>query len=312
MPSTVAVDEDRLARAGVRVSARPSLARREATIGLGLVLPSAVILLLFFIAPLALTVVMSVFDWPLFGARRFVGGANYAEALGAEEFWAAARFTAAYTVVSSVLGVAISLALALLLRPAFPGRGVVRTVVFAPVTIGMASAGLLCLTLVNPQTGFVLRFASRLGWADPAVNWLGQPLSAYVVLIVLTLWKTVGFAMLVLIIGMNSVPTDVYEAARIDGANAWQTLFLITLPLIRQPLALVVLLTTVSNFLGFDQFYTLTKGGPDGATVSLVFYLFQQGFRAFREGYASAVALIIALLMLGLSVLQVRLQRRAG
>lgn len=283
-------------------------AAAEAATGLALVAPALALLLVFFVTPLVLTGYMSLHDWPLFGPRRFVGGANYAEALSADGFWSAAAFTLAYTAVTTTLGIVVSIGLALLLRPAFAGRTFVRSVVFSPVTIGMAAAGLLFLTLVNPQSGIAVYLARQVGLATASTSWLGDSASAFVTLVLISLWKSVGFAMLVLIIGMDSVPEELYEAARLDGASGWATLSRITLPLIRQPFALVVLFTAVGNLLAFDQFYTLTKGGPDGSTMSLVYYLYQQGFQAFREGYAAAIAVLIAGLLLVFSVLQARVQ----
>ena len=118
--------------------------------------------------------------------------------------------------------------------------------------------------------------------------------------------------MLVLLIGMDSIPGEVYEAARLDGANAWQTLTRVTLPLIVKPLSLVILITATSTFLAFDQFYTMTKGGPDGSTVTVVYYLYNAAFVSFDRGYAAAIAVVIVVALAAFSVIQVRLQRGKG
>ncbi len=292
--------------------ARTRLLARERRTGYLLLLPSAVLIVVFFLVPLGLTVTMSFYDWPIFGARRPVGLANYAEALGDGRFWDAVWFTTWYTALTSVLGFAAALGLALLLRPRFPGRTIARSIVFAPVTIGMGVAGLLWLTLVNGRSGVVIQILRTLGVLGPEQDWLGDGGAVIAIAVVLTIWKTVGLPMLVLIIGMDSIDESVYEAARIDGAGPWSTLTRITLPLINRPLALVVLLTVIANFLSFDQFYTLSRGGPDGATVSVVFYLYEQGFQAFRQGYAAAIAVLIALLLAILTVIQVRVQQRSA
>ena len=125
----------------------------------------------------------------------------------------------------------------------------------------------------------------------------------------MTIWKTVGLAMLVLLIGMDSIPSEIYEAARLDGARSWATLTRITLPLIAKPLSLVVLLTITQTFLAFDQFFTMTKGGPNNSTVTVVYYLYNAAFVALNRGYGAAIAVIIVIIMAAISIFQVRLQR---
>jgi multiple sugar transport system permease protein len=125
----------------------------------------------------------------------------------------------------------------------------------------------------------------------------------------MTIWKTAGLAMLVLLIGMDSIPSEIYEAARIDGSGSWSTLWRITLPLIVKPLSLVILLTVTTTFLSFDQFFTMTKGGPSNSTVTVVYYLYNSAFVSLNRGYAAAVAMLVVVIMTTFLVVQVRLQR---
>jgi ABC-type sugar transport system permease subunit len=158
--------------------------------------------------------------------------------------------------------------------------------------IEVPGRSLFGVTVVGPSAGAVPRYYVVLA-----------------VVVVMTIWKTVGLAMLVLITGMDSIPPEVYEAAKLDGARAWTTLTRITLPLIVKPLSLVILLTVTTTFLAFDQFYTMTKGGPDGSTVTVVYYLYNAAFVALNRGYAAAVAVVVVLIMAIISIAQVQLQR---
>ncbi|WP_435137075.1 carbohydrate ABC transporter permease [Actinacidiphila sp. bgisy144] len=303
----------RLARLSRKPGAQPPGRRRGENLqGWALAAPSAVIIGLFFVLPFGLMIWMSFFHWPAFGAHTPAGTSNYSQALSSGQFWHAVRFTAEYTAVTSVIGIAVSLALALLVRPRFPGRTAVRALLFAPVTIGFAPAGLLWLSMSNARTGVLPYLAQHLGLSAGGSDWYAHPSTTLAVVVVMTVWKTVGLAMLVLLMGMDSIPDEIYEAARLDGAGPVRVLKDITLPLIRKPLSLVVLLTVTTTFLGFDQFYTMTKGGPDGSTLTVVYYLYKSAFLSFQRGYAAAVAVVVVAVMAGISVLQVRLQRGKG
>jgi multiple sugar transport system permease protein len=266
-------------------------------------------LALFFILPLSLTVFMSFFDWPTFGVRAPIGVDNYANILSDPKFATAVVFTVSYTFISSVAGIAISLGLALLIRPNFFGRTAIRAALFAPVTIGFAPAGLLWLSMSNTRTGIFPDVARNLGLLPEDFDWFSNTNSTLAVVVVMTIWKTAGLAMLVLLIGMDSIPSEIYEAARIDGSGSWSTLWRITLPLIVKPLSLVILLTVTTTFLSFDQFFTMTKGGPSNSTVTVVYYLYNSAFVSLNRGYAAAVAMLVVVIMTTFLVVQVRLQR---
>lgn len=283
--------------------------RAEARAGWLLAAPTALLILVFFVVPFCLVLVMSGYDWPTFGTPTPVGGGNYAHVLTDPRFGQALLFTVGYTVVTSVLGVGASLGMALLVRPRFGGRTAVRALLFAPVTIGFAPAGLLWLSMSNVRTGVLPAMATALGIIPPGSDWFGNTGTTLALVVVMTVWKTAGLAMLVLLIGMDSIPQEVYEAAKLDGARAWATLTRITLPLIAKPLSLVILLTVTTTFLAFDQFYTMTKGGPDNSTVTVVYYLYNAAFVNLDRGYAAAVAVVVVAIMSIISLAQVRLQR---
>ena len=294
---------------GRRTGPRPRFRRGEHLQGWALAAPAAILIALFFVLPFGMTIWMSFYDWPTFGTPAPVGLANYTGVLTDPRFGDAVLFTLGYTVVTSVVGILLSLGLALLVRPRFAGRTAVRALLFAPVTIGFAPAGLLWLAMSNARTGVLPDLLVKLGLAPAGVDWFAEPTTTLALVVVMTIWKTAGLAMLVLLTGMDSIPPEVYEAAKLDGAGAWTTLTRITLPLIVKPLSLVILLTVTTTFLSFDQFYTMTKGGPDGSTVTVVYYLYNAAFVALNRGYAAAVAVVVVLIMAVISIVQVQLQR---
>lgn len=291
---------------------RRSTATREALTGWSLALPATLLIAVFFVLPFGMNIGMSFFDWPTFGTPSFIGVDNYANVLSDPDFARAVLFTVSYTLGCSALGVAVSLGLALLVRPRFPGRTAIRTILFAPFTIGFAPAGLLWLAMSNTRTGVLPAIAISLGLAPEGTDWFAHTGSTLVLVIIMTVWKTIGLTMLVLLIGMDSIPQEVYEAAKLDGAGAWTTLMRITLPLISKPLSLVILLTVTTTFLGFDQFFTMTEGGPNNSTVTIVYYLYNKAFVNLDRGYAAAVAVVIVAIMAAISLFQVRLQRGKG
>jgi multiple sugar transport system permease protein len=294
---------------GRRSARRGAVARGEATVGWLLAAPSAVLIALFFVVPFGLTLVMSFYDWPTFGTPAPAGLDNYAHVLSDPKFGQAALFTVLYTVITSAIGLAVSLGLALLVRPRFRGRTAVRALLFAPVTIGFAPAGLLWLSMSNVRTGVLPAVGAALGIIPAGTDWFANTGTTLAIVVVMTVWKTAGLAMLVLIIGMDSIPEEIYEAARLDGSRAWSTLTRITLPLIAKPLSLVVLLNLTTTFLAFDQFFAMTKGGPDNSTVTVVYYLYNAAFVSLQRGYAAAVAVVVVVIMAAISFAQVRLQR---
>lgn len=291
-----------------RANAR-ARARRENLVAWALATPTALLVLVFFLVPAGMTLVMSLFDWPTFGTPEFIGDQNYSQILSDPKFGQAVIFTIVYTGITSLLGIVLSLGLALLVRPGFPGRTAVRALLFAPVTIGFVPAGLLWLSMTNSSTGIIPDIAMRLGFAGSGIDWFADPTSTLAIVSAMTIWKTAGLAMLVLLIGIDSIPPEIYEASRLDGSGPWSTLTRITLPLIIKPLSLVVLLTVTTTFLAFDQFFTMTKGGPANSTVTVVYYLYNAAFVGLNRGYAAAVAVIVIAMMLVFSAIQLRLQR---
>ncbi|MFO1539090.1 MAG: carbohydrate ABC transporter permease [Chloroflexota bacterium] len=289
---------------------RSSWQRRRALLGLLYVSPSIVVVTLFFLIPLVLAFWISLTEWKVGGFVRFVGLDNYIRLLGDTRWHEALRFTTIYTVAMTVLTFALGFGLALMVRIRRRAFVALRTAFYLPVVIGMAVASFIFLYLFNDQIGAVNAVLRALGIIEKDVAWLANPDTAFVTLIILTVWKNAGFAMITLLIAMQAVPEELYEAARVDGAAFRQMLWKITVPLILPTIALVVLLLVVGSYLAFDQFYIITRGGPNNSTITATYWIYNQAFVGFKFGYSTAMSVVLMLFLVILGALQLRILRR--
>lgn len=287
---------------------RPSsLKRRRALEGVAYAAPTAALIGVFFLIPLGLSVWMSFNDWPLVGKSTFNGGANYSLVTD-EQVLSAAGFTLLYTAITTVLLVVLALGLALIVQQKRAGVGLFRTVYFMPAAVGLATASLIFAAMFSPQIGDLNAITRAVGLGD--IDWLGTPEMALLSTVILILWRYAGFYMLILLTGLQGIPAEVYEAARVDGATAWQTFIRITIPLLRASLLLVLILCVTGSLLAFEQFYVLTGGGPDNATVTLVMVLYRQAFVFFDLGGAAALSIVLLLALLIINGIQLLVLRK--
>ncbi len=286
---------------------RPS--RRRAWIGLAMATPAIALIAVFFLVPVVLTLWMSLHNWPLMGRHRFVGLANYTRALGDQNFRHALKFTVVYTVVITPVLLLIGLGLALLVRTPRPGARFFQSVYFLPVCIGLASGSFLWLYLGQSQIGPLFDLLRRAGLVDSAGNLFSNVWTAMALVIGMVTWKVVGLQMLLLLSGMQSISTDVVEAARIDGAGRWQSFLHITLPLLRPTLALVLVFSVAGSLLAFDQFYIMTGGGPSNSTITAVYQIYRISFTSFRLGYGAAISVLLMVILAAVSAVQMLLLR---
>ncbi|NLT53629.1 MAG: sugar ABC transporter permease [Actinomycetales bacterium] len=265
----------------------------------------------FFVVPLGLVGWMSLHRWPLLGTPTINAPDNYTAATGDSLLRSATWFTVKYTLVVTPLLFCLALAMALLVQHRRRGTGVVRTAFLLPMAVGFASASVLFLGLLSDEIGPVTGALTRLGLVDGYVSWVsGSPGSALGASVVLVLWRFGGFMMLLFLVGLQAIPTEVYEAARLDGASRRQILFRITLPLLRPTLALVLTLIVTGSLLAFDQFWILTRGGPDNSTTSLVMVVYRNAFVRFDLGSAAAVSILLLAGLLAINVVQLGVLRR--
>ncbi|MEU8107419.1 sugar ABC transporter permease [Nonomuraea muscovyensis] len=297
-----------LRRAGRRAahSAPPARRRSRKVQGWLYAAPTAVIVGVLFLAPLALVVWMSLHRWPLLGPARFNAPENYTKIADNPLFVDAVLFTLKYTAITTVLLSSVALGLALLVQERRPGVGFFRTAFFLPGAVGFAAAALLFYGMLNNDFGPIDPILRDLGVIDEPVKWIGTPNMALFSTIVLVLWRFAGFNMLILLTGLQAIPVEVYEAARSDGANRLQIFTRITLPLLRPTLALMLILSVTGSLLAFDQFFIFTNGGPDNSTVSMVMVVYRDAFFRFDLGGAAALSVVLLVGLVGLNTLMMR------
>jgi multiple sugar transport system permease protein len=277
--------------------------------GIGYATPTAVIVGVFFLLPLVLVFWMSMNRWRILGSPTFNFPDNYTKIADNQLFLDSVTFTLKYTAITTVLLSGIALALAMSVQSARPGVGLFRTAYFLPGAVGFAAASLLFYGFYSQSTPLDTLLMD-LGIVDEPVSWLGTPNAALFSTIAMVIWRFAGFNMLILLTGLQAIPTEIYEAARSDGASRWQTFRFITLPLLRPTIALMLVLSITGSLLAFDQFFILTRGGPDGSTVSMVMVMFREGFTRFDLGSAAALSVLLLVVLVALNVLQLRVLGR--
>jgi multiple sugar transport system permease protein len=286
---------------------RASISRRRVRLGLLYAAPMAVLVGTLFVVPLVLMVWMSLNHWPLLGASAPNGVANY-RALGDPLFLRAVWFTVKYTAVTTVVLGLIAFGLALLVQRNRRGVGAVRAVLFLPSAVGLASTSLLFYGLFNTDSSPLNDLVQTIGLGR--VDWLGSTNAALGSTVAMITWRFAGFYMLILMTGLQSIDPVLYEAARIDGAGRWQTLWRVTLPLLRPTLALAMVLSLTGSLLAFDQFFILTGGRHDTATV--VIDIYREAFLSQDLGRAAAVSVATLAVLIVVNMAQMRLIRREG
>ncbi|KQP70083.1 MULTISPECIES: carbohydrate ABC transporter permease [Microbacterium] len=270
-------------------------------------LPTALFVAALFLIPLLLVLQMSGSDWPLLrGNQGWNFPQNYTEAVDLRLFWDSIWFTLKYTIITTVLLIGLGLGLAMLVQESTAWKGFLRTSFLIPSALGLASASLLFYVLYSPFAGPFADLMQKWGF-----TFLGTPEGALWSTVFLIVWRYAGFYMLLMLVGLQGIPDDVFEAARIDGASRWQTFRHITVPLLRPTFALTIVLCVTGSLLAFDQFYILTKGGPDNSTMTIVQLIYNVAFQGRNDlGIAAALSVIVLLALIVINVIQLRAFRK--
>lgn len=277
--------------------------------------PALLVLGLFFILPVILALLLSFTDYDLYALAdirnlRFVALGNYWALLQRPLFWSALGHTGYFVAVGVPLSMAASLATAMLLNsPLARCQAFFRTALFAPVVTTVVAVALIWRYLFNTKYGLVNHALDSLG-VHP-VDWLGDPHWAMPTIILFAVWKNFGYNMIIFLAGLQAIPPDLYEAARIDGASAWRQFRHITLPMLRPTLLMVSILTVSGYFQLFAEPYVITEGGPLQSTESVLYLMYDEGFKWWNLGSASAVAFLLFAIMFALTALMLRLARRS-
>jgi multiple sugar transport system permease protein len=277
--------------------------------------PALGLIVVFFALPALGALLLSFTDFDLYAigdpaTMRVVGTRNYGALLADPLFWTALRNTFTYVLVGGPLSVAVSLAAALMLNARVVHlRTFFRTVFFAPVVTTLVAVAIVWRYLYHPRYGLIDQALGAVGL--PAVDWLGDPRWAMPAIILLGVWKSFGYNMIIFLAGLQSIPDELYEAAQIDGAGPWRRFVHVTLPMLGPTFLFVGVTTMLNHFQLFAEPYVMTQGGPLRATTTIVMLMYEQGFRWWRMGYGAAVAFVLFAIMLGFTALQLRLQRVA-
>lgn len=275
--------------------------------------PALVILTLFFFAPVLAGMALSVTDFDLYtlgDARnvRFVGLRNYADLLGSSLFWTAFGNTLYFALVGGPLTVAVSLGAALLVNAKLTRfKPLFRTIYFAPVVTTLVAVAIVFKYIYHPRFGMLNRFLDAVGLGQP--DWLGNPRLAMLAIILLAVWKGFGYTMIIFIAGLQQIPEELYEAARLDGAGRWGQFRHVTLPMLAPTFLFVGVVVAIGQLQIFAEPYVMTRGGPLNKTVTMVMLMYEQGFKFWEMGYAAAVAFVLFLVIAAATLLQMRLQR---
>lgn len=287
------------------------LARRRAAAGRVFIVPNLIAVLVFLLFPLAFSLYLSFHRWDMFGSPEFIGLANFRRMFTADRlFYVALRNTVLFTVLTLVPTVLISLVVAAALNRKLKGIGIFRSILFLPLVASTAAMSVVWRFIFNTDGGLLNDMLGQLGIGS--VDWLTDPTSALISLCIVSVWKSVPFTTVILLAAMQGVPNEVYEAARIDGAGEARRFRSITVPLIRPALSFVFVISIINSVQVFDQAYVLTGGGGGPETGTYVFgiMLFQNAFAFGDIGYACALAWVIFVVLLALTVLQLRFARR--
>lgn len=284
------------------------LLNRESVWAFFLLLPNLIGFLMFLLIPLVASFFFSFTKWDLMTPMQWVGFANYIELFKDETFFKTLWNTIYFTLGTVPAGVIISLFLAIALNQRIKGIKIFRAAYFLPVIASFVAAALVWMWIYNPEFGLLNYFLSIIGIKGP--SWLNSLNWAMPSIILTTIWKGLGFNMLLFLAGLQGIPESYYEAADIDGAKWFGKFLHVTVPLLSHTTLFVVIISIINSFQGFDLVYIMTYGGPARSTSVLVFYLYQNAFKYFRMGYASAIAYILFFLILFFALIQFWYQKK--
>jgi multiple sugar transport system permease protein len=288
--------------------------RREIIAALLFLLPNLLGFAIFTAGPLLTSLGISFVEWNLLTPPQWLGLENYIGLLSDDDFWSSLRATAYYIVGSVPLGVGIALLLAMALNQKIRGISFYRTIYFIPVVSSMIAVALMWRWMYNPTSGILNYMLDNLfdflHLPLTAPDWLQSRVWAMPAIILMSVWKGLGYNMVLFLAGLQGIPRHLYEAAEIDGATTWYKFRHVTLPLLTPTTFFIVVISLIGSFQIFEQAYIMTQGGPARATVTTVYYIYENGFQWYKMGYASAVAWVLFALILLVTLIQWKYQDR--
>ena len=295
---------------------RPTARTRRWAVGYLFVLPITLFFAVFVAFPFLRSFYLSLTEWSGFTSPRFIGLRNFQSLADDPVFWKALRTTIIYTAVTTILQTTLPMLLAVFINIGWRGGVVFRTLLFIPVIVSFVVTALLWQLIYDPNFGTLNQVLRAVGLDALAHPWLADPMTVVPAIMLVSLWQSLGFYMLIFLAGLQGIDPNLYEAARIDGAGARQEFLKITVPMLRTVTAVVVLLNLINGFNTFDVIYVMTGGGPNRASEVLGTYLYKLAFGTESGatpsfGYATAISMIVFALCVAAAVVQLRISRRA-
>ena len=282
---------------------------REALTGWVFVSPALVTQILFIYFPLGWSFFVSFFRWNLIRPMRFIGFDNYTSMFTSSDFWSSMSVTFIYVAVTVPVSILIGLLLALLVNlPWLKGKGVFRTFFYIPVITSMAAAAVIWAWIFEGNVGLLNYFLSWFG--AKSLNWLSDPDYALIALMIIGIWKRIGYNMVLFLAGLQVIPRTYYEAADIDGASTFSKFTSITWPLLSPTTLFVTVMQFIASFRVFVSVSVITRGGPANSTRVITFYLYENAFAYLKFGYAAAISVVMFLMMVVFTLIQFRFSKR--
>jgi len=265
--------------------------------GVALVSPALLFVTVFVLVPLVFAVYISMTNWPLIGDYRFVGLDNYAAIAQDSAFWRSVGYTLLYTAIVTLPILVVGYLMAVVVRANRRGSTLLRTIFFLPYVIGLSTLSFLMVLEAQPDSGAVNMVLKALGITDGSTAWLVDGPLATILISVLVIWGVSGLTMVLIAAGMQGIPAELYESAEMDGASWWSREARITIPMLRRTIAMSLILSVIGSFLAFTQFYVLTQGGPGRETTPIVLYIYQRAFVQLQVGAATALSIVLIIVV---------------
>ncbi len=271
--------------------------RRTTRTGLLLISPALAFVAVFALFPLGFGIYISLTNWPLIGPYHFIGLANYTALVHNSVFLQSVLFTLKYTAIVTIPIFVVGYALAVFVRANRRGSSLFRTMIFMPYIVGLVTLSFMAVVELQPVSGTANFVLAKLGIVKASTAWLVHTGLALTAISILVIWLAAGFTMMLLMAGMQAIPQEIYESARVDGASWWSAEWNLTVPLLRRSIALSLIVSVVFSFLAFNQFFIMTDGGPGTSTGSVVMAIYDTAFADFNVGLASAMSVVLVVVV---------------
>lgn len=282
--------------------------REQALVAYTFIMPAYLLFTIFLLIPVLWAFYLSFTNYTIFSPGDWVGLENYSHLITDDEFKNALKNTTIYALQVIPLNMAISLGLALLVNRSLRGITIFRAAYYVPVVTSIIAASMIWMWLYDANNGLINFILTSLGFKPQM--WLNDPSIALQALVLMRVWKGVGWNMVIFLAGLQAIPKTLYEAASIEGANRWQSFWKVTWPLLSPSTFFVFVMATISTFQTFGEIYAMTQGGPTGSTTTLVYLIFVYGFERYQMGYASAIAFILFAIILTLTIINMLFGQR--